>query len=79
MDEKAQYCYSCYDQMMFQMYGQTSVYDPGQQSKQYLKQYEEMGKPDITCDLCDRTVFYFQQEGGKYLEAERQDKGEAAL
>lgn len=72
-EDKVQYCYSCYDQMMFQLYGQTRGYDPEQQSKLYLHRWQEEGKPDVTCDLCDNTVTYVLREDGKYTEVRKEE------
>lgn len=67
-DEK--YCYSCYDQMMFQFYGQTRGYDPNAQSRLYIQRYVLGDYTQITCELCDRTVSYVQQPDLKWKEVE---------
>lgn len=69
-------CFSCRDQMEFQLIGQTLEYNPNQVSKDYITDYTIMGQPMISCDLCDRTVQYRQQADGKWREIEI-DRGES--
>lgn len=62
-------CFSCEDQMCFQLYGQTPEYNPGKMAESYLKDYIKKKKPVITCELCSRRVRYVLYDD-KWLETE---------
>lgn len=75
-------CYSCVDQVQFQLYGQTQQYWKNQKehSEKYIERYEAEGRPVIVCDLCCRKVWYVPTEDGKWNEhdeeeAEQRDDG----
>lgn len=63
-------CYSCHDQMKFQMIGQTAAYNPAEQAKRYMDRFQLLGSHPITCDLCSRTVTYSKQFDDVWIEEE---------
>lgn len=68
-------CYSCHDQMQFQLFGQTEEYWRNQksQAQEYIDRYVQLGKPVIPCDVCGEKVIYVQGEDGKWTEEEKED------
>lgn len=69
-------CYSCLDQVHFQLHGQTDRYwlHIAEQGKRFIAEYVDLGRPRIGCELCGRIVSYTHGEDGKwYEEADEED------
>lgn len=68
MKNNDDFCFDCYDNMMFQMIGQTEEWKNTNYSKKYLETYKkefEQGIP-IECCICGDRIKYIQQENGKW-------------
>lgn len=64
-------CFSCRDQMEFQLFGQTPDYDPHGVGAVYIDEYRKLGAPTIKCELCGRSVKYEKQIlNGRWREIE---------
>lgn len=65
-----QICYSCLDQIHFQLHGQTNRYweHAKENTKRFIAEYEDFGRPLIHCELCDNRVRYTRSEDGKWSE-----------
>lgn len=64
-------CFSCRDQVEFQLFGQTPEYDSADLSNDYIQKYREAGDPNILCQNCGRNVRYEKQIlTGKWREFE---------
>lgn len=65
-----QFCFSCHDQMMFQLIGQTADYNPSEIADKYIQHYLKLNLTSVHCSVCDTIVKYEKQQGEKWSETE---------
>ena len=61
-------CFSCYDHVLFQLYGQTGNYDPVKNAQNYVKWLEAYNR--VSCIVCGRKIEYKRNEDGIWVEHE---------
>lgn len=59
-------CFPCYDDAMFQYFGQTGKYSPALAAERYAVMLER-GK-QVHCVTCDRKVQYVKDTEGRWTE-----------
>jgi hypothetical protein len=65
---KNKQCFSCYEQTMFQIYGQTKSYNPHKIQMDYIIWLPIDNK--VHCVMCGRKVEYNQNEQNVWIETE---------
>jgi ribosomal protein L37AE/L43A len=63
-----QQCFSCYDHVLFQLYGQTKDYNPVKIAQDYVKWLEAYNR--VSCVVCGREIEYKRNEDGIWVEHE---------
>lgn len=63
--DKVNICYDCYDDMEFQVYGQSSEFNTFNVQNNYVS---KLNKPSQTvhCEICDRHLIYDYDENKNF-------------